>query len=100
VSVDDDQAPAKRQKMLKKIRELIHEDVAEQFITHCHHWDHLWSLPEILTENLNMRRIAMKFVPRLSTNDKKQQHINVCLELQEKANEGPTFSSVSLCFPN
>jgi hypothetical protein len=27
------------------------------------------------------------------TNDQKQQCLNVCLELQEKANEGPTFIS-------
>jgi hypothetical protein len=37
--------------------------------------------------------IATKFVPRLLTNDQKQQHIYVCLELQEKANEGPAFIS-------
>jgi hypothetical protein len=36
---------------------------------------------EILTENLNMRCIATKFVPQLLTNDQKQWHISVCLEL-------------------
>jgi hypothetical protein len=46
---------------------------------------------EILIENLNMRRIAAKFVPRLLTNDQKQQHVNVCFELREKANEDPAF---------
>jgi histone-lysine N-methyltransferase SETMAR len=48
---------------------------------------------EILTENLNMRRIAAKFVPHLLTNDQKQRHVNVCLELQGKANEDTTFIS-------
>jgi hypothetical protein len=38
-----------------------------------------------------MRRIAAKFVPWLLTNDQKQRHINVCLQLREKANEDPTF---------
>jgi hypothetical protein len=34
---------------------------------------------EILTEPLNMRRIAAKFVPRLLTNDQKQRIVNrVC----------------------
>jgi hypothetical protein len=42
---------------------------------------------------LNTRRIAAKFVPRLLTNDQKQRRVNVCLELQEKANEDPTFNS-------
>jgi hypothetical protein len=42
-----------------------------------------------------MRHIAAKFAPRLLTNDQKQQHGNVCLELfvREKANEDPTFIS-------
>jgi hypothetical protein len=48
---------------------------------------------EILTENLNMRHIAAKFVPRFLTNDQKQQRVNVCLELREKANGGPNFIS-------
>jgi hypothetical protein len=42
-----------------------------------------------------MHRIAMEFVPRLLTNDQKQQPINVCLELREKANEDPTFTCIS-----
>jgi histone-lysine N-methyltransferase SETMAR len=40
-----------------------------------------------------MRLIAAKFVPRLLTNDQKQQCINVSLELREKANEDPAFVS-------
>jgi 1,2-phenylacetyl-CoA epoxidase PaaB subunit len=40
---------------------------------------------EIVTENLNMRRIATKFVPLLLTNDQKQ--------LREKTNEDQTFIS-------
>jgi hypothetical protein len=35
---------------------------------------------EILTENLNMRCIAIKFIPQLLTNDPKQQHVNMHLE--------------------
>jgi hypothetical protein len=57
-----------------------------------HRWDELWSLPD-LTENLNMSCIAAKFVPWLLTNDQKQQHVNICLELWKKANEDPTFIS-------
>jgi hypothetical protein len=48
---------------------------------------------EILTENLNVCRIATKFVPRLLTNVQKQQRINMCLELPEKANKDPAFIS-------
>jgi histone-lysine N-methyltransferase SETMAR len=46
---------------------------------------------EILTENLNMRCTAAKFVPLLLTNYQKQWSVNVCLELREKANKDPTF---------
>jgi hypothetical protein len=42
---------------------------------------------------LNMHCIAEKFVPRLLTNYQKQRHVNLCLELWEKANEDPTFIS-------
>jgi hypothetical protein len=52
---------------------------------------------EIVTENLNMRRIAAKFVPRLLTNDQKQRRVNVCLELREKANEDPNLFPGSYC---
>jgi hypothetical protein len=50
---------------------------------------------EILTENLKVRHIAAKFLCWLLTNDQKQQCVNVCLELQEKANEDPPFTSRS-----
>jgi hypothetical protein len=39
--------------------------------------------------------IAAKFVPRLLTNDQKQLRVNVCIELREKANEDPSFMSIS-----
>jgi hypothetical protein len=38
---------------------------------------------EILTENLNMRRTAAKFVPQLLTNDQKQRPICVSWALRE-----------------
>jgi hypothetical protein len=46
-----------------------------------------------IVENLNMCRLAAKFIPRLLTNDQKQRCIHMCLELREKAKEGPTFIS-------
>jgi hypothetical protein len=35
---------------------------------------------------MNVRNIATKFVPQLLTNGQKQQRVNMCLELWEKAN--------------
>jgi hypothetical protein len=50
---------------------------------------------EILTENLNTRRIAAKLVPRLLTNDQKQRRVNMYLELWEKVNKDLIFTRIS-----
>jgi hypothetical protein len=42
---------------------------------------------EILTENLGMHRIATKFVPRLLTDDRKQNRGDVSKELLDRAND-------------
>jgi hypothetical protein len=80
---------------VEEIRELIHED-HRQII---HDLTDIVGIShgvcqEILTENLNMRFIAAKFVPRLMTNDQKQRCINVCLELREEANEVTKVSQI------
>ena len=41
---------------------------------------------EILTENLGMHRIAAKLVPRLLTDDQKQNRVDVSQELLDRAN--------------
>jgi hypothetical protein len=76
MNVQGDQAPAKRQKMMKKFENSSTKTVTE-------HADTIWisyGVCQSLTENLNMRCIAAKFVPRLLTNDQKQRHVNVYLE--------------------
>jgi hypothetical protein len=79
---------------VEKIWELIHEDrrrtIHELAATAGISYG---VCQEILTENLNMRPIAAMFVPWLLTYDQKQRHVNICLELWEKANEDPTFIS-------
>ena len=47
---------------------------------------------KILTEDLKMRRVASKLVPRLLSVDQKQQRLDVCLYLQENA-VNPSFLS-------
>jgi hypothetical protein len=72
---------------MEKIQVLIHED-------HCQTIHELADTagirykvcPESLTENFNMCHIAAKLVPRVLISEQKQRHINMCLELQEKAN--------------
>lgn len=48
---------------------------------------------EILTEDLNMRRVAAKFVPRILTAEQKQRRVDVCEELLEAVKDDSTFLS-------
>jgi len=48
---------------------------------------------KILTEDLKMRRVASKFMPRLLSVDQKQQRLDVCLDLKENAAYDPSFLS-------
>ena len=48
---------------------------------------------KILTEDLKMRRVASKFVPRLLSVDQKQQRLDVCLDLKENSVNDPSFLS-------
>jgi len=50
-------------------------------------------LVKILTEDLKMRRVALKFVSRFLSVDQKQQQLDVCLDLQESAANDPSFLS-------
>jgi hypothetical protein len=36
----------------------------------------------ILSDELNMQRIAAKFVPRLLSNDEKEHRVAICFELK------------------
>jgi hypothetical protein len=47
----------------------------------------------ILSEELNMRSIAAKFVPRLLQNKQKQHRLEVCRVLQQQLQEDPKFLS-------
>ena len=45
----------------------------------------------ILTTDLNMRRVSAKFVPRVLTVEQKQQRLSVSLELRDRAASDSTF---------
>ena len=48
---------------------------------------------KILTEDLKMRRVASKFMPRFLSFDQKQQQLDVCLDLKENAANDSIFLS-------
>jgi len=76
---------AKVREVIRSNRRLTVREVAEQVSiskTVCH---------EILTENSSMHLIATKFVPRLLTDDQKQNRVDVSQELLDRANDDDNF---------
>lgn len=49
------------------------------------------SCHEVLTEKLGMHRVSAKFVPRLLTEDQKENRVNICQELLERATNDENF---------
>jgi len=53
------------------------------------------TVQRILADNLNMRLISARFVPRLLSDDEKALHVSVCMELKQQARDDPTSSPIS-----
>jgi hypothetical protein len=51
------------------------------------------TIQRILVDNLNMRHIFARFVPRLLSDDQKAHHVSVCREFKQQARDNPTFIS-------
>ena len=49
---------------------------------------------KILTEDLQMRHVTMKFVPRLLTAEQKDYRVSICTDLHEQAQNDPNFMSL------
>ena len=45
----------------------------------------------IITENLAMRKICAKLVPKVLTDDQKQRRVSACDDLLQRVKEGPGF---------
>jgi len=51
------------------------------------------SCQRILTEELHMKRVAAKFVPRLLSEDQRANRLDVCCEMKDKLKTDPDFLS-------
>ena len=51
------------------------------------------SCQRILTEELQMKRVAVKFVPRLLSEDQRANHLDVCREMIDQLKTDPNFLS-------
>jgi len=54
------------------------------------------TIQRILADNLNMRCISVRFVPRLLSDDQKTLHIFVCRELKQQTRDDPETKQQSL----
>ena len=48
---------------------------------------------KILTEDLRMRRVTAKFVPRLLKAEQKDDRMSICTDLRDRAQNDPNFMS-------
>ena len=80
------------EEMIEKLRQLIRCDrrmslvELEQEVGICHGSSHA-----IMTEDLKMRRVSAKFVPRQLTTDQMECRMMVAGDLFEKSTQDPTF---------
>jgi hypothetical protein len=112
VSAENDErselpSTSKTTENVEEIRELIHENRRRTIHELADTLGISYGVGQFLTENLDMRRIAAKFVPRLLANDEKQRRVNT--EFVTNNNmvvvPHPPYSPdlapvISLCFPN
>jgi len=79
---------------VEKIQEKINEDRRYTIYEISEATGVSWSsCQRILTVNLNMRRVAAKFVPRLLTQDQKNTRLTLCQELKNQIESDPNFLS-------
>jgi len=98
-SLEDDERsgqPSTRStpKNVETIRRLVHEDLRRTIkgiaaIVNVSYG----TVQTILTCDLNMDRVAAKFVPRLLTPEQKERRVAVCQELRQRALDDPSFMS-------
>jgi hypothetical protein len=98
-SIDDDERSGRPStgttpENVAKVREVIREDRRRMIQDVCNILVLLYgTCQRILSDELDMRRIAAKFVPRLLTDDQKQRRLEVCMERKEQVRNGPDFLS-------
>jgi histone-lysine N-methyltransferase SETMAR len=83
---------SRNEENIEKVRQVINEyrrKTTEQVSEETNvSWN---SCQRILTEDLRMRRVSAKFVPRLLTEEQKDNRVNVCRDLKEELRNDPNF---------
>ncbi|VVC44829.1 Hypothetical protein CINCED_3A021715 [Cinara cedri] len=96
----DDQArsgrpsTARTKKNIEKIHKIIMEDRRQTIEEVVERSGVTWSsVQRILSEDMGMKRVAAKFVPRLLTEQQKQNRVESCSSLKEEFQNDPNFFS-------
>ncbi|PNF38978.1 hypothetical protein B7P43_G06608 [Cryptotermes secundus] len=97
-STDDDRSgrpsKGKTPENVAKVRDLILQDRRLTIQDLCNTLGLSYgTCQRILSEELDVRRIAAKSVPQLLQNEQKQHRLEVCRELQQQLQEDPNFLS-------
>jgi len=80
--------------MIAKVHEVILEDRRQTIHDVCNRVGLSYrSCQHILSDELNMRQIGAKFLPRLFNNDQRDHQVQVCTELQKAVRNNPNFLS-------
>ncbi|PNF16923.1 hypothetical protein B7P43_G04205 [Cryptotermes secundus] len=83
---------ARTHENVEKIREIIKEDRRRTIEEIVELSGVTWSsVQRILTEDLGMKRVAAKFVPRLLTAEQKQGRVEACCALKEESRNDQKF---------
>ncbi|PNF17611.1 hypothetical protein B7P43_G13712 [Cryptotermes secundus] len=95
---DDDRSgwpsTAKTPENVAKVRDLILQDRRLTIQDRCHTLGLSYgTCQRILSEELNMRRNAAKFVPRVLQNEQKQHRLEACREHEQQLQEDPNILS-------
>lgn len=79
-------------KNVKNIHKIILEDRRQTIEEVAERSSVTWSsVQRILSEDLGMKRVAAKFVPRLLTEQQKQGRVESCPSLKEESQNDPNF---------
>jgi len=93
MSVLDDRRQAQHRKTAN-VREAIRADRRQTIHDVCEIVGLSYgTVQRILVDNLNMRRISARFVPRLLGDNQKTHRVFICMGLKQQARDGPNFIS-------
>jgi histone-lysine N-methyltransferase SETMAR len=83
---------SRKEENIEKVRQAINEDCRKTIEQVSKETNVPWSsCLRILTQDLRMRRVSAKFLPRLLTEEQKDNRVNVCRDLKEELHNDPHF---------